>query len=265
MINRTPQPTFPKRWVRYLVDKTLLLRGTKLPAFFNLQHRLLYLFYGLEPSVVRVVRRFLGPGDTVVDVGANVGYLSRQFALMVGKNGKVYSFEPDPAMFGFLDFNTGTLPQVVRLQAALSDQTGHSELYLHPTSAMSNSLVNIWEDAQPIKVRTATFDSWASDTKVGPVHLVKIDVEGAEPLVLRGMQEALKKAHKPMVILEFSPANLGKRSAEQEIFDTFHDSGFSIEHIDRKGGLHRIHEPADAYGRLNENGYVNLLASHVGN
>jgi FkbM family methyltransferase len=257
---RVTRKSLPKRWLRYCVDGTLLLGGTKLPAFFNLRDRILYLFYGLEPSIIRVARRLLKTGDTVVDIGANVGYLSRRFASMVGRSGKVYSFEPDPAMFEFLSFNTRKFPQVERTQTALSDHNGQCQLYLHPTSAMSNSLVHAWEYGRPITVQTTTFDAWVATAKVDAIRLVKIDVEGAEPLVLRGMQKALEDSLQPSVIVEFSPANLGSHTAEKEVFDVFTESRYTVYRIDPKGGMHRVGKPTDVYALLNENGYVNLFA-----
>jgi FkbM family methyltransferase len=253
-----------KKCLRFLADLALLSQGTKLPAYFNLSHRLSYLYQGLEPSVVRVARAILRQGDTAVDIGANVGFLTRKFAAMVGTSGRVFSFEPDPATFAYLTYNTRNLSQVICSTAALSDRNGNMTLHLHPTSAMSNSLVNAWDNAQQIDVTTCAFDTWAEANNVGDIGLIKIDVEGAEPLVLQGMQRTLSSTHKPPIISEFCPANLGGRAAEEEIFQLFFDNGYKTHLISSTGTLHRIKAPADVYAELNENGYVNLLA-HTGN
>lgn len=250
----------PKACLRYLADMALLSQSTKLPPYFNLHHRLSYLYRGLEPSVVRVASKILRRGDTAVDIGANVGFLTRQFAAMVGKSGHVFSFEPDPATFAYLAYNTRRLSQVERTAAAMSDQNGTMTLYLHPTSAMSNSLVNAWDNAVPINVNTFTFDAWAAKINLSRIGLIKIDVEGAEPHVLRGMQETLSSPSKPHIITEFCPANLGTQSAEEEIFRIFSDNGYTVLLIDLRGALHRVHSPLDIRGALNESGYVNLLA-----
>ena len=260
MKSPTDYISLPKAWLRFLVDLALLSQSTKLPPYFNLRHRLSYMFNGLEPSVVRVAANILSRGDTAVDIGANVGFLTRQFASMVGRNGRVFAFEPDPTTFAYLEYNTQRMSQVVHSAAAMSDRNGTMTLYLHPTSAMSNSLVNAWTDGQPIDVKTLAFDTWAEAINIGPVGLIKIDVEGAEPLVLRGMRKTLALPHKPQIIVEFCPANLGSRTAEQEIFQMFSDYGYLIHRISSEGTLHRVGAPADVYQHLNENGYVNLLA-----
>lgn len=249
-----------KAYLRRLVDMVLKLQGTSLPSHFNLNHRLSYLCSGLEPSVVKVSSNILRHGDTAVDIGANVGFLTRQFAGMVGRKGRVFSFEPDPYVFEHLQFNTRRFPQVALAQTAMSDSCGSSTLYLHPVSAMSNSLVNVWENARPLTVQTSTFDAWASDATLGKLRLIKIDVEGAEPLVLRGMGTTLASAHKPQVILEFCPKNLRGREAEWEIFQIFSDNGYEVQCIDSRGGLRRVKSPSDVYATLNQDGYVNLLA-----
>lgn len=263
MLEQIISPT--KKCLRFLADLALFSQGTKLPAYFNLRHRLSYLYRGLEPSVVRVAADILRRGDTAVDIGANVGFLTRQFAAMVGTSGRVFAFEPDPATFAYLAYNTRRLPQVERYAVAMSDRNGTMALYLHPTSAMSNSLVNAWENACPINVETFTFDNWAAGIDMQRVGLIKIDVEGAEPLVLRGMLKTLSLPHKPQIITEFCPTNLGDRAAEEEVFQLFSDHGYEVHRISPKGTLHLVNAPSDVYRLLNENGYVNLLARAAAN
>lgn len=248
-----------KALLRAGVDLALRLQGTKLPAYFHLRDRLSYLLHGLEPSVIRVARTILRPGDTAVDVGANVGFLTRGFAALVGPQGRVFAFEPDPATFDCLAFNTRRLPQVRLSQTALSDRTGAMTLYLHPTSGMSNSLVNAWENSRPIQVPTSTFDTWASGTHAGAIRLVKIDVEGAEAHVLRGMRQTLGAEPSPQIIMEFCPKNLGGRAVEEEIFSLLAAHHYGVHLIDNAGHLHSVRTPDDIHGRLNKNDYTNLL------
>jgi FkbM family methyltransferase len=253
-------PSGVKRCLRCVVDAVLALQGTRLPSYFNLRHRLSYIFNGLEPSVVRIASNILRTGDIAVDIGANVGFLTRSFALKVGRTGRVYAFEPDPVTNDYLTFNTRNLSQVSVSGTAISDRSGSSILHLHPTSAMSNSLVNAWDDAVSLEVSVSTFDEWASAVNPGQIRLVKIDVEGAEPLVLRGMRQTLSSDTKPQIIVEFCPANLGSRSAEEELFSLLIGYGYGLWRIGSDASIHRVNRPDDLHGTLNENGYVNLLA-----
>lgn len=250
---------FSKACARALVDFLLSVRRTKLPPYFSTRDRLSYLRHGLEPSIVKVAAGIIRPGDTVVDVGANVGFLTRKFASLVGDQGKVLAFEPDPATFDFLLYNTQRLPQVSVFQEAVSDRIGAMSFYLHPTSGMSNSLVNAWKGARTIQVKTSTLDGWAQDHAIGPLRLVKIDVEGAELLVLRGMQGILAARNGPQLIFEFCPKNLGGKDVEDSIFDLLSEYGYSLFLIDSSGQLHPVANSKVVHSHLNKNDYANLL------
>jgi FkbM family methyltransferase len=245
--------------VRALVDSLLRVRGTILPPYFSTRDRMSYLIHGLEPSLITVATGILRPGDTVVDIGANVGFLSRKFASLVGHQGRVLAFEPDPETFTFLVYNTRRLSQVSVFKEALSDRIGKIAFYLHPTSGMSNSLVNAWHDARTIQVSTLTLDAWTHDNAIGPLSLVKIDVEGAELLVLRGMQGILTAKIGPQLIFEFCPKNLGGKDVEDGIFDLLSAYEYSIFVIETSGQLHRVGSSKAVYNYLNRNGYANLL------
>ena len=250
-----------KAVLRSMVNLALRLQGTQLPAYFHLRDRLSYLFHGLEPSVIRVAGTILHPGDTVIDVGANVGFLTREFAALVGRHGRVFAFEPDPTTFDCLAFNVRQLPQVRLSKTAIADRAGTMTLHLHPTSGMSNSLVNAWDNATAVEVETSTLDDWIDTEVSGPVHLVKIDVEGAEGHVLRGMARTLDTPTPPQIIMEFCPKNLGGAAMEEEIFRLMGDHGYRLAVINPTGGLHRVSSPEEVRVHLNENDYANLLGS----
>ena len=252
-------PKLSKACVRSIIEALLRLQGTRLPAYFSLRDKLSYLLHGLEPSLVKVATGILRPGDTVVDIGANVGFLTRTFASLVGKSGMVWAFEPDPTTFECLLYNTRTLPQVSAYQVAISDQIGDMTLYLHPTSGMSNSLVNAWRGSSNITVTTSTLDALMTRSISAPVRLIKIDVEGAELLVLYGMQETLRAPSSPQVIFEFCPNNLGSPKVETRIFDFFGELGYALYSIDSEGQIERVDEASMVHERLNKNHYANLL------
>jgi FkbM family methyltransferase len=254
-----PADSMPKTGLRWMVNLLLRCRGTILPSYFPLQGRISYLLHGLEPSVVRLAAGLLRKGEVALDIGANVGFLTREFAALVGEEGRVFAFEPDPATFECLAFNTRQLPQVRLSNVAISDKNEETTFYLHPTSGMSNSLVNAWENARPLQVQTSTLDAWIEATQPGEIRLIKIDVEGAEAHVLRGMQETLRTATDLSLIMEFCPKNLGSPAVEEEIFALLHGHGYRLQIIRPEGGLRPVEEPRQVDLELNENDYVNLL------
>jgi FkbM family methyltransferase len=152
-----------------------------------------------DPCVTETMHRLIDPGDVVVDVGANVGYLTSLAASRAGPSGAVIAFEPHPSVFEFLGGNvrrwagTGTAP-VETHQVALSDHSGSGELNAGPLFHANMGLATLagTEDAAPDDV-LVTVDIRRLDEVIGDrtVGLLKIDVEGHEPEVLRGAPELL--------------------------------------------------------------------------
>jgi FkbM family methyltransferase len=243
-----------------LLNILLAANHLRLPSYISIRERFQFLLSGYDTPITIVAKRFLKKGDIVADIGAHVGLVTRPLARIVGAEGRVYAFEPDPALFNLLEHNTAKLPQVGLQRLAIADSTHTAIFHLHPTSGMSNSLVNAWEGGSPIHVQCTSFDDWVGRHSIAGIRLVKIDVEGAEPLVLRGMRHALSSAHSPHIVMEFCPKNLGSTDSEEEIFEAFKTYGYTVHAIDAKGALHRLQGIGDVYRTLNCNGYVNLFA-----
>jgi FkbM family methyltransferase len=157
-----------------------------------------------EADTVELFARALRPGATVVDVGANHGYFTALAALLVGPGGRVEAFEPNPAvaagLAGVLRRN-GVDGRVAVHPEALSDRGGWAEFYVSvsPVNDGLSSLLasdaalahGVIRAGHTLRVPTTTFDAFAERAGLGRVDLLKIDVEGAEALVLRGMERTL--------------------------------------------------------------------------
>jgi len=153
-----------------------------------------------ETAVTETLWRLAEPGDLVVDGGANIGYMTSLLAVRVGRLGKVMSFEPHPGIFSHLQRNVNSwknegLPGRVELfQAALGDTNGLVEL--HTPSFFSKNAGTSWvgEDSRGLegtcqRVPARTLDSIIPEGQ--EVGLVKLDVEGSELTVMKGMQSLL--------------------------------------------------------------------------
>jgi FkbM family methyltransferase len=158
-----------------------------------------------EPGIAAQVRRWVGPGQMVVDVGASIGLHTLLAAHLVGPRGRVHCFEPDPQSAQYLldNIRLNGLDQVTPWSLALSDSDGSSELHLDHKAARTTSLLPNWElpyerhDRQQLRVGTARLDSLA----LGPVHFLKIDVEGSEGSVLAGGRATIAGS-RPVVLIE---------------------------------------------------------------
>lgn len=155
-----------------------------------------------------VVRRLISPGDTVVDAGANIGYVSMLLARWVGPRGRVHSFEPVPETFSLLSGNMRRLglQQVEPHPIALSDQAGTAHMHVPQYEKGGENFYESHLATEPpgpgersVTVRVETLDAVLRDRP--RVTFMKLDVEGHELSALRGAKRILD-AHRPALYVE---------------------------------------------------------------
>lgn len=157
-----------------------------------------------EEDTVALMTRLLKPGDAVVDVGANIGYLTLLAARLVGPTGSVLAFEPLPKARTWLERNVALnqASQVVIRSEAVCDRAATAVLNIGPDHHTStSSLLPISEHHGQAVVSCVRLDDVLTDT--ASVRLIKIDVEGAEHLVVEGASRTLD-IHGPDVIVELN-------------------------------------------------------------
>lgn len=161
--------------------------------------------------VIEAMREILRSGDTFIDVGANIGYLTAVAASLVGPNGAVHSFEPVPAYFARLkrlaELNPGF--SITAVSCAVGDAAGTSTIYVTHEPGQS-TLVSGYKSPSQIRskleVPTVRLDSYIESRVADPPALIKIDVEGFELAVLQGLEAYFKKSdHRPPIICEIAP------------------------------------------------------------
>ena len=143
---------------------------------------------------IRALHRHLRPGQVAVDVGANVGLLTLLFARQVGPNGRVIAFEPAPLAFGLLSANIAinSYRNVQAVPAAVMDYSGWVELHLCCSGDSDNRVAGV-AMAGPLR-ETILVPCVALDHHFvtgSRVDFIKIDVQGAEQLALKGMRRVL--------------------------------------------------------------------------
>lgn len=193
-----------------------------------------------EPVETKWVRAFLKPGMRFVDVGSNVGYFSLLASSLVGSSGKVFAFEPS-------DIARRTLESAVRNNGiknieispcGLGDEKIVRRLYDAPDSTHSPSFVATEGDLIG-SCEIVTYDDWAASSGVGVADLVKIDVEGFEPNVLRGMRESMKAGKVRAILIEASPGWLNlNQSSPDELLELLKSSGYQVHWQEEYPGSH---------------------------
>jgi FkbM family methyltransferase len=149
-----------------------------------------------EPEQTALFERWLRPGDTVLDVGAHVGYYTLVAATLVGGLGRVWAFEPNPANARFLreHVRINKLEHVAIEQLAVSDREGTARF-----ARGSGSGTGHLDEGGALEVPTVSLDGFCARHRVAPAA-IKIDVEGAELAVLEGAGDVIRR-HRPVIFL----------------------------------------------------------------
>ena len=174
-----------------------------------------------EPAETALLNSILKPGMIFVDVGANWGYFTLLAAGKVGPSGRVLSLEPDPRLFRLLEANAkrNRLDQIQAVAVAASDREGEITLLgfdesggnfglSRVTTAEESVSASANSAALTFQVPTRTLDRLLTDHCVETVDLMKMDIEGAEGLALRGLASGLAARRIQRLLLEIHPRQL---------------------------------------------------------
>ena len=155
-----------------------------------------------EPHVVEALVQAVEPGTVAVDIGAHIGFYTLLLSKRVGQSGLVVAFEPLPPNFRVLRENLqlNFCPHVRAVNKAVTDRPGRLEATIPREEALPGS-VSLFADygGEPVVIDTVTLDEFVRGLTT-PVHFIKIDVEGAEDVVLAGAIETIKSCHPKMII-----------------------------------------------------------------
>lgn len=185
-----------------------------------------------DPAVFEPLRSVLREGDTFLDIGANVGYYSMLALDAVGPTGRVYAFEIDERPLRCLR-RTKAKQQLHNLHingVAVGDHTGTAILHQEHDSGHSHLAPGHAGRRVPI----TTLDEWMTEAKPPHVRAVKMDIEGAEMLALRGASRFITQ-HRPVWVCEAWDSDSGTNGAV---------GGFLCEFGYRVEPLRNAHSPA---------------------
>ena len=163
---------------------------------------------------MQFMRRYLRPGDSFLDIGANIGVYSLYAASCIGRDGRVVAFEPGPKAYSRLieNISLNQLHNVTAHASAVGDQSGYID-FLADCDTTSRIQSKEDFDIPTIKVPIVRLD----DVIKFDCALCKMDIEGAELIALRGAEELLRTANPPIWLLELN-GSLRAFNFTEEIF-----------------------------------------------
>jgi FkbM family methyltransferase len=182
-----------------------------------------------EPHVTAVFRRYLAPGMTVVDVGANVGYFTALASSLVGPEGRVLALEPNSENCRLILLtilaNRADNVELLPIAAAAARGWNYFSAHVGSNGGFIGSTDEDLRDGRGTVVASFPLD----DLINGPVHFMKLDVEGAEGLVMAGAQRLLSD-HRPIVVSELSSEMLERvsRVTVADYVRAFTERGYSV-------------------------------------
>lgn len=217
-----------------------------------------------EATETAIFRSLVKSGMTVLDVGANIGYYTLMAAKLVTPAGRVFAFEPDPWNCQLLarSVESSGYTNVKVYQQAVADKLGRTKLYFDAHNYANRSFFaqNIIQDAGFVEVETIPLDRLYGSGQLGKrVDFLKIDVQGAEALVLAGAEKLLTE-NLPTILMELEPDKLISAGVDPlGLLQSLEGYRYSISAINgNDGSLQSL--PLDQIVQLSESlGGVNVL------
>jgi len=190
--------------------------------------------------------KLIKDGDNVIDIGAHIGYYTLLAARKAGPSGRIYAFEPEIENLKWLNTNLkiNGYDNVIPVNKAITDKSGPIKLWLgnstgsHSVDENFHGHENHLENFQ--MTDSVSIDDFLEAEGWPKISVIKIDAEGAEPLVFIGMQELLKRQEDLKIIFEYNRKSLEASGYDPiQYFKTLQDNNFDLYFTD-KGELNKL-------------------------
>ena len=189
-----------------------------------------------QPEVWDALAANLPEGGVLLDVGAHIGFFSMKGALKVGKSGRVVAFEPNPETLKTLRENVrvNDFQNVVVVPVACTDREQTLTLFASPimnsgasSLARDNADITVEQAPHEYAVRGRPIDDVVRELKLTRVDAIKMDIEGAETIALRGAMETLKRFHPKIVVEVVANQLAAMNSNPDELFSVLKAAGYN--------------------------------------
>jgi FkbM family methyltransferase len=196
-----------------------------------------------EPSEQELYRAIIQPGETCVELGANLGVFAVLFGHLVGAGGKVYSFEPSPTNVALLRRNLAlnAITNVEVIEKAASNRAETVTLHLSQWNCGDNRIYasNLVSDGA-VAVEAVALDEFFA-SKPDHIDFLKIDIQGAELKALQGMEKMLHGNRVARILMEFWPYGLVRCGSEPgEVLKLLRRHGYSLHEITEVGKIVQV-------------------------
>jgi len=205
----------------------------------------------------RIIKGLVTPGMRVLDIGANIGTSSIFLAELVGSDGRVFAFEPDQLNFERLTSVTKNFEEITIEKKIVGSHTGKSFLYLSDKINVDHRAFPSKTNNRRIETECVQIDDYLNEND--SIDFVKIDVQGHEPYVIKGMERLIKNNQDIILMLELCPQALKEAgSSSHALCEQLRNLGLDIRIV----GRNRTLPLNDAFfNNRSSQWYTNIFAS----
>lgn len=215
-----------------------------------------------DADEINYLKKIIKPGDTILDIGANIGFYSKILSKCVGKYGKVHSFEPDVINFKHLRKNTGQLVNVVLNNKAVSDKSGTLNVYKSKDLNVDHRTYPVGEYESIDVIEAISIDDYVKDGF--KVNVIKMDIQGFEVSALKGMEKTIKANPEIKLLLEFWPHGLhAAGSSVAQFCEVIKSLGLKIRFLEKENLMPFDEANIPTYETWELGQYKNILVSNI--
>jgi FkbM family methyltransferase len=213
---------------------------------------------------IDLLRTHLHKGDTVLDIGANIGYYATILAELVGEKGHIHCFEPDTRNFEHLQKACGKKNNITLNQRAVGPRTETIKIYTSKNLNVDHRTYEPEDYDAVMDVKAVSIDDYVRSKNIGRVQMIKMDIQGFEMQALAGMTETLRLNPELKMISEFWPYGLRKAgSSLSAYYNRLVELGMHCYLLDN-GKLKALNaEQVKQLEPLGEAHYFNIFASRT--
>jgi len=218
--------------------------GSLKQKFAKLLHRTKALYRPKMRKTFQNLNHFIKDNSSVIDVGAHMGYFSKEFARLNNKSCQLYSFEPMQYNFSILERVCAKYSNVTIENLALADKESTETIYvpIKKSGKIGPGLAHMGTEADrdfvSESIKTVRFDDYVKQHNIQNISLIKIDVEGAEYFVLLGMENLLKKGS-PKLIIEISNKTINLKELLKYLEKMGYVQQSVLDDVKYKGGWYK--------------------------
>ncbi len=191
-----------------------------------------------DKAEIDILKNLIKNGDTVLDIGSNIGFYAKILSALTGDKGKVYCFEPDSTNFNYLQKNTKGIKNITLFNKAVSDKTDFLKVY-------KSKLLNVDHRTYPVnnydsveEIASVSIDELIKNNTITKVDVIKIDIQGYELTAFSGMRQLLTNSKDLKIIAEYWPHGFNRAGTSAIAFyDFFSDLGYSFYIIENNKSL----------------------------